>query len=444
MVEKILADARPEKRLFISLITRDISLIDAFLDLIDNSINAALEPLASKLRTADDYQRLLANKNIKPRVDIDISVSPTRIVVKDTAPGIPSATAADHVFRFGRPQSTAHEADRLSVYGIGLKRAMFKCGNKIHMISDHKRGGFELDLSVRQWARDKKEPWKFQIETRPKESKRHGTLITITELHDDVVRRIRDGLFLRQLRDRISRTYSAFISRVVNISVNDVPIPKEYFDISKNFAHDKFRSGDVTCSITAGFAIATGKRFRERNSGWFVFCNGRAVLYADTSSLTGWNNAGLPIFQPKHRPFLGTVFFVSSDPEALPWTTTKASVNEESAVWQEAKRRMVTVGRVITRFLDKRYTGQGTEITPEEIQDASTGRINILAAAVANTRAFNPPNRTGPKMIKVQYSAKVRDVKRIETHLRQPGMGGSEVGRYTFNFFLKNEVGDTK
>jgi hypothetical protein len=48
MVDKILADARPEKRLFISLITRDISLIDACLDLTDNSINAALEPRGAK------------------------------------------------------------------------------------------------------------------------------------------------------------------------------------------------------------------------------------------------------------------------------------------------------------------------------------------------------------------------------------------------------------
>ena len=59
MAQMIPADARPEKRLFISLITRDISLIDAFLDLIDNSINAALEPMADNLKTADDYQRRL-------------------------------------------------------------------------------------------------------------------------------------------------------------------------------------------------------------------------------------------------------------------------------------------------------------------------------------------------------------------------------------------------
>jgi hypothetical protein len=40
MAEQLRADASPEKRLFISLLTRDIPLIAAFLDLIDNSVPA--------------------------------------------------------------------------------------------------------------------------------------------------------------------------------------------------------------------------------------------------------------------------------------------------------------------------------------------------------------------------------------------------------------------
>ena len=44
--------------------------------------------------------------------------------------------------------------------------------------------------------------------------------------------------------------------------------------------------------------------------------------------------------------------------------------------------------------------------------------------------------------MRIQYEAKVADVKRVGKHLRQPGMSGSEVGRYTLDFFLRNEVGD--
>jgi hypothetical protein len=444
MAEKLKADASPAKRLFISLITRDISLIDAILDIIDNSINAALEPLAPRLKTADDYQKLLSNPNIKPRVQIDIKISSSKIVVEDTAFGITSTMARNDVFRIGKDESDKDTSDRLSVYGIGLKRAMFKCGNKIKIVSDHQQGGFELDLDVQNWAEDKVGPWNFEITTRPPKKTNLGTRIAISELYEDVQHRLNDGLFLTQLKDRIARTYSFFIGRVVEITVNGLEIKKESFDIGKNYASEKFKSGKVSCNITAGIAATTGEAFRDRNAGWFVFCNGRAVLFADKSNLTGWGGEGLPIFQPKHRPFLGTAFFVSPNPEELPWTTTKASVNQESAVWQEAKRHMIKVGRVIVGFLDRRYTGDGTEIAPSELQDASGGRVSVLAAAVAEARVFRAPTKPSPRTKKIQYDAKIDDIKKIETYLRKPGMGGSKVGLYTFNHFLKNEVKDVE
>ncbi len=441
MVAKVLADASPEKRLFISLITRDISLAEALLDLIDNSINAALEPLADDLKTADDYQRLLENKKIKPKVEIDLAIGAAKIAITDNAPGISLKTAQNHVFKFGREEGDADESDRLSVYGIGLKRAMFKCGNKISIVSDHREGGFELKLNVREWAKLKSEPWQFEITPRLPTKTDCGTQITITELHDDVHRRLSDGLFLSQLRDRIARTYAFFIGRVVDITVNTVPVEKETFEIGSNYASEKFRSGKVSCNITAGIAATTGDVFRDRNAGWFVFCNGRAVLFADKSDVTGWANAGLPIFQPKHRPFLGTVFFVSADTEALPWTTTKAAVNEESAIWQEAKRHMVKAGRIVIGFLDKRYTDEGTEVAPAELHEASGRRVSIFTAAVATARSFSPPKAPAPATTQIQFKAKDTDIRKIASYLRKPGMGGSAVGRYTFIHFLKNEIG---
>jgi hypothetical protein len=441
MVQTIQADASPEKRLFISLITRDISLAEAFLDIIDNSINAALEPMASELKSADDYQRLLANPKVKPRVQIHLTVRKDKIVVRDTAPGITAEVAASHVFKFGRAEAGENKRDRLSVYGIGLKRAMFKCGNNIQIRSDHQRGGFDLSLDVSKWERERREPWTFDITSRAPVRKDTGTEITITSLYPEVAQRISDGLFIAQLREAIARTYTFFIDRMVEISVNDAKVTSESFEIGDNYTSHKLKRGGVTCNITAGIAAAKGEVFRDKAAGWYVFCNGRTVLYADKSPVTGWS-AGLPIFQPKHRPFLGTVFFVSVDPEELPWTTTKAGVNEESAVWQEAKSHMIPAGLVITRFLDRRYTDEGTEIAPSEMQSVSGAPVKMLTAAIAKQKTFKPPPASSSKTVRIQYDADKADINRIATHLRRPGMGGSEVGRYTFNHYLKNEVGD--
>ena len=67
MTKTFAANASPEKRLFISLLTRDIPMIAAFLDLIDNSVNATIEPFAKELETADDYVRIQSDTKSKPK-----------------------------------------------------------------------------------------------------------------------------------------------------------------------------------------------------------------------------------------------------------------------------------------------------------------------------------------------------------------------------------------
>lgn len=443
MADVITADASPEKRLFISLLTRDIPMAAAFLDLIDNSINAAIEPYSSRLKSASDYLALFADPDVTPSVHIDLKISADRVEIRDTAKGISATTAKEHVFKFGRAKDERHPDDRLSVYGIGLKRAIFKLGNKIVMRSDHEAGGFDLNLDVAKWEKEP-QPWTFSITTRePAGAENRGTSIVITQLYDDVKRRISDGVFEGQLRDSIAKTYSYYLAKFVTISVNDKPVEGISIDIGSNHTSDSFTEGGVSCAITAGIGLPQAGAYRDKSSGWFVFCNGRAVISADKSPLTGWGGAGLPIFQPKHRPFLGTVFFVSEDAEQLPWTTTKSAINEDSALWQLAKRHMTAVGRVVVTFLDGRYTDEGTEIASKELQEVSgSERVSVLAAAVATPQHFRPPARPAPTTTRVQYDAQVEDIKRIAAYLKRPSMSGSDVGRHTFHYFLRNEVGE--
>lgn len=444
MVERLTADASPEKRLFISLLTRDIPLVAAFLDLVDNSVNSAVEPFAGRLRTAQDYVTVYADESISPQTSIDINVSRSKIEIADNASGISAKTAADHVFKFGRDDEEEHATDRLSVYGIGLKRAMFKIGNRIKIRSDHVDGGFDLDLNVKAWAKDKTLPWTFTITERaPVKPDATGTKITITELYDDVERRVSDGVFEGELKEAIARTYSYYLAKFVRINVGSTAIVGDSLDIGTNHTSDEFSSDGVSCAITAGIAQPVGGVFRARSSGWFVFCNGRGVIAADKGPLTGWGGVGLPQFQPKHRPFLGTVFFVSERADKLPWTTTKSGINEDSAIWQEAKRHMATVGRLVITFLDSRYSDEGTEVASKDVQEAAGPRQNVITASTVEKRSFEPPKRPPPVNVRVQYDAKIADVKRIEQYLRRPGMGAAEVGRHTFHYFLRNEVGES-
>ena len=443
MPETIQADASPEKRLFISLLTRDISLEAAFLDLIDNSINAALAPFSDRLLTADDYLCILDDASVHPTTDINIVTSPDRVVVTDNAPGIWLKTALHHVFRFGRPDDDNDGTDRLSVYGLGLKRAIFKTGRHVKMTSDHARGGFSLDLDVNEWSRADTPRWEFDLLPRlPARPSQCGTSITITRLRDETASRLADGVFADTLKNRIGRTYSYFLTKFVRISVNGDQIPATVLHVGRNTATDSFSDNGVTCTVTAGLGTPDAGRYRDRGSGWFVFCNGRNIISADKTPLTGWQGQGLPIFQPKHRPFLGTVFFVSKQPDLLPWDTTKSGINADSAVWQRAKLLMTTVGRSVTAFLDSRYSDEGSEVEHSDLGGAAGDRIDVIRASLGKKRAFDQPARPPRENVQIQYSAKKAHVQMIAEYLSRPSMGAASVGRHTFNFFLRNEVGE--
>lgn len=201
------ANANPEKRFFVSLITRDISLVDAIIDLTDNSVNAAMKSSGSNFNSSKDFQNLLlSQKPQKASMHIDVIISEKKISIHDNAGGIDFKSAEDDVFRFGHPEADKVTKDRLSVYGIGMKRAVFKIGNKVKIASDHRDGGFYLDLDVARWVDDPKPlPWHFDIQKRtPAGKSKCGTQIEVTDLYEDVRRRISDGRFIDSLVEKLS------------------------------------------------------------------------------------------------------------------------------------------------------------------------------------------------------------------------------------------------
>lgn len=443
MPKTIQANASPEKRLFISLLTRDISLIDAFLDLVDNSINSAIKKKKIDLRRTEDYVKLFEGNADDKAPEINITILNDSIEIRDTTGGISLKDAENDVFRFGADDKE-RSGDRLSVYGIGLKRAIFKMGNIIDIKSHHPNGGFTLDLDVAAWARKKEQQWKIDISPYSVSSGKYGTTIKISELSADVNTRIKDATFETELINRLSETYVYFLDRLIRITVNSKKVKPVRLKIGSNFASDKLSEYKVHCNITAGIAYPRGDTFLAETSGWFIFCNGRAVAFADKSELTGWGVTGLlPSFQPKHRPFIGLVFFASSDPSLLPWTTTKAAINQESLLWQIAKRRMATLARDIVQVLDRRYSDVGTEITPEILRQVSGPSSVSLFSATTRSRSFKSP--PAPKKVarlttSIQYSVRISDLTKVKEHIGKRSMSNSDIGKYTFNYFIKNAM----
>ena len=103
---------------------------------------------------------------------------------------------------------------------------------------------------------------------------------------------------------------------------------------------------------------------------------------------------------------------------------------------------MVMVGRTVTTFLDSRYSDEGTEVAQKELTKVARNQVDVMRASVAGKRRFNPPKPPKRTTMRIQYDAKIEEIDSISDYLGDPGMSGSDVGRHTFNFFLRNEVGE--
>lgn len=251
MSEK-LANAYPRKHFFLEMFTRDISLEDCILDLIDNAIDGLVRTRninisAALLQRPTDTGK--APKEELPRINIVYSA--THFEISDRCGGIPRDHAMKDVFNFGHAPDALGGV--LGVYGIGLKRAIFKLGEVFDMESQTTTQGFTVHLNVKQWsAKDETlNDWRIPLTFTEGATSlnKSGTTITITKRRPEVVMRINDGVLEQRLRSIISRTYALFLGRFVVVTLNKVEIAPFEIPIGKSDevepGHDLFEDDGV-------------------------------------------------------------------------------------------------------------------------------------------------------------------------------------------------------
>ena len=205
------ADVR--KQFFIEMFTRDISLEDCVLDLIDNSLDSYL------LRRDISISRLIFGPDVeiaqKDLGTINVTCTDRQIKVVDSCGGIPRKRAMDDVFCFGHREDDP--VGKLGAYGVGMKRALFKIGNKFHIVSRTASEGFEVSLKLDEWA--KEEEWKVPVNfiDGAESERKAGTTITITELHDEVALRIKEGGVPKNILEDAATTYPLFPGSVRHV-----------------------------------------------------------------------------------------------------------------------------------------------------------------------------------------------------------------------------------
>lgn len=285
-MNELIADASPEKDLFLDMFIRDLTLEDSILDLVDNSIDSiisersidvseALEPVTTNLVSPHS-----ARATVKPAA-INITLNDEHFRIVDNCGGISVDDARREVFRFGHPRDA--KVGQLGVYGIGLKRAIFKIGNSITIESRTATEGFRMAINVSEWSKNRKWELPFEVIDGTGNPLTAGTSITIEAFRPEVVERVRSGRLEGHLTEMIGRTYCLFLDRYVKLTLNGHKVEPDYIPLGSSkettVAKELFQDNGVTVTIYAGLAARDKEgRWQAADAGWYVACNGRLVV----------------------------------------------------------------------------------------------------------------------------------------------------------------------
>lgn len=439
------ANALPTKRFFIDNLTRDLGFEDAILDLVDNSVDAYVRgheiDVSSELLNKSAEQGKATKKKASA---ISVVVLSDKVVVADKCGGIALAHALSDVFRFGRVDTSVHSF--LGVYGIGLKRAIFKIGRHIVIESHTIEDGFRVEIDVDKWAEDAAD-WTLPLTQLGKAPSKQeaGTKITITELTEESKLRVRDPLLITRLHTGIASTYALFLTHFLEVSLNEKNVEPKPIPIgSSEEATTGFAQlivENVSVKLIAGLAARNQGEWNMDTAGWYVLCNGRVVVRADKTELTGWGS-GVAQFASKYRGFVGIAFFYSEDPALLPWTTTKRGLNQESLAYQIARKEMAAIARPVLTFLNNMYPSEPAEEIEERRVADAVKPAEVSAILAQPPRPFTiSTSGTGSRTrkISVQFKITPRELERVRKRLAKPGLGAGPAGRHAFDYFLKME-----
>lgn len=438
------ANAEPTKRFFIEMLIRDITLEDAILDLIDNAVDSLC-----RLKQIDVSEKMLRETHMLDDITqlplINIQITKDEFKIEDKCGGIDFESAKNEIFRFGKVLSS--EQASLSVYGIGLKRAIFKLGRKIEIQSKTINSGFIVKIDVDEWIKEP-DDWRFSIEevNGASSSEEAGTIIIVQNLNEEILFRLNDGRFESNFNRLVSSAYPLFLDKHLRIHFNNIPIKPQMFPMGKSEkvkpAFKKFEYENVSITFFVGLSERIGGEWNTERAGWYVICNGRVVVFADKTQLTGWGD-GSAQFVGKYRGFLGIAFFFSSNPEKLPWTTTKRGLNRESKVFQYAKGQMNIYSRPVLNFLNKMYSsGELEEPAERDVAEKikSTELYDLASAEESSFKvSLERKRKKDTSSAIVRYKAQIKDLEKVRKALEKPDWSNSDIGKYALEYLIKQE-----
>jgi Histidine kinase-, DNA gyrase B-, and HSP90-like ATPase len=456
-------DARPTKRFFVRMLVRDIELVPAIVDLVDNSVDGAKRMAAATQTSSgsgltaseNGYDAKLATALAGHRVTL--SLSPEEFVIEDDCGGIERKDALEYAFRFGRPEDVEPVEGEVGQFGVGMKRALFKLGEWFEVQSIAPSGAFAVEVDVPEWL-DEPDDWTFPLRSLKPGKKKPGTRITVKQLLPSVATEFGEPGFMQRLRAQIEFRHHAALAAGLRIKLGRTELKSRMIGLlvgeglkPRVIEKDIDANGDtVHMRLAAGFVRIDDEDADTDDpnnftggglAGWYVICNDRMLLFADKSRLTGWG-VEVADYHPQYRRFRGYVYLYGS-PAAMPWNTAKTAIDEDSTLWRIVRGEIIEAlrdARTIMNRIKSEVQDQPLSERPvsAQLESAETTRLSDLPP---NPRIVVPerPPRQPPRTKSITYTVPISEFHEVASSLQTST--AADVGRSTFYYYYRREVG---
>lgn len=440
--DQLTINANPTKQFFIRMLVRDIDLEPAIAELVDNSLDGA--------------RKVRKNSGDDAECKIEVTFDEDKFTISDTCGGISIFDARNYCFRFGRDNSRDFDlVDGTGVFGIGMKRALFRMGRVFDIESKTPTESFSIHVNVDEWLKEEGTDWTFNFskvdEHANNDSSVCGTKITVTELYDPIKFSFSNPFFKESFFKYVKKRSSMIKDLNVQVNVNGKDVIYEDIKIlfGKKYAPyvKRIRLDDVNITIVAGCA----KMGEPKNAGWYISCNGRTVLFANQKEETGWGTEDIRLFHPSFAAFRGMVQFESSNLEDLPWNTTKTGVDLSSKYYQCALEVMRDVERLFISWRNEvdEFVRSNDQLDAKIIFDDQEYAISspVVQTYIKAESDFKLPDLDisnfdlpPEPMTSISFVVEKSKVQTIKEQLKKPKMTNKSLGEYIFNYFYEREI----
>ena len=445
------ASAYVTKPFLIDIITRDIGITEAILELVDNSLDRAVEIYDIDVtRGLVENYRFDQDINLPEPITVNINLSKDEFLIEDNCGGISHDDLKNEVFIFGNPKEGT-DYNGLSAFGIGMKRAFFKIGKKVELYTITENDESAVIWDINEWlerGEEEEDDWNIPFSDvddveLDRKYQLDGTVIKLTNLNDPVKIRFGQPDFIKNLRTRLGTGYALFIKSGVRIVLNGDEVVQNLPDFFRSeeigFTSKKIKHEDVDIHLLAGVTPTEDRIPR----GWYIFCNGRLVLEADKTSETGWGTL-LPQFHPKFNHFLGFASFRSQNVKSLPWSSTKWGVERDSPVYaialEEMNLQTTPIINVLDRWKDSKDDDDIPTIGLKDLLKDGTVISIFESGKVESTFAYKP-KKERPDVTRISFIKDRKRVEDVKESLGNPKMKNTALGELVFDYYVESELG---